>query len=59
MVIVCYTLRCMNKTNIKNLLWKEGKYYVAQCVRVDLSSFGTTKKSAERNLKEAMELYFS
>lgn len=45
----------------KNLLavtWKEGKYYVAQCLNVDVSSFGKTKKEALKNLEEAVELYF-
>ena len=43
---------------LKNILWKEGKYYVAQCLNVDVSSFGKTKKEASRNLEEALELYF-
>ena len=33
----------MKKLNLKNILWKEGKYYVAQCLNVDVSSFGKTK----------------
>lgn len=37
--------------------WKEGKYYVAQCLNVDVSSFGKTRKEALKNLKEAVELY--
>jgi len=44
--------------NIKNVVWKEGKYYVAQCLNIDISSFGKTKKEALRNLDEALELYF-
>ena len=39
-------------------LWKEGKHYVAQCLNVDISSFGNTEKKALMNLKEALELYF-
>ena len=38
-------------------VWREGKYYVAQCLNVDLSSFGTTKNSAVKNLEEALSLY--
>ena len=45
------------KTDFKNIIWKEGKYFVAQCLNVDVSSFGKTKKEALRNLKEALELY--
>lgn len=40
------------------MVWKEGKYYVAQCLNVDVSSFGRTKVGALRNLEEALELYF-
>ncbi len=42
----------------KNIVWKEGKYYVAQCLNVDVSSFGKTKNEALQNLDEALELYF-
>jgi len=48
----------MKKINFKNIVWKEGKYYVAQCLNVDVSSFGSTKKEALFNLKEALILYF-
>lgn len=44
--------------NLKNIIWKEGKYYVAQCLNVDISSFGKTKNEALKNLNEALELYF-
>ena len=48
----------MRGINLKNVVWKEGKYYVAQCLNVDISSFGETKKEALANLSEAVELYF-
>ncbi|KKP41151.1 MAG: hypothetical protein UR31_C0036G0009 [Parcubacteria group bacterium GW2011_GWA2_33_14] len=32
--------------------------YVAQCLNVDVSSFGNTKKEALVNLQEALVLYF-
>jgi predicted RNase H-like HicB family nuclease len=48
----------MKKVNLKNVVWKEDKYYVAQCLNVDVSSFGKTKKEALANLDEALELYF-
>jgi len=44
--------------NLENIVWKEGKYFVAQCLNVDVSSFGETKGEALENLKEALELYF-
>ena len=48
----------MKVFNLKSVIWKEGKYYVAQCLNVDVSSFGKTKKEALCNLDEALELYF-
>ncbi|OGZ66784.1 MAG: hypothetical protein A3D34_03690 [Candidatus Staskawiczbacteria bacterium RIFCSPHIGHO2_02_FULL_33_16] len=48
----------MKKINFKNIVWKEGKHYVAQCLNVDVSSFGNTKKEALVNLQEALVLYF-
>ena len=40
------------------MVWKEGVHYVAQSLNVDVSSFGSTKKEALVNLREALELYF-
>jgi len=37
--------------------YQEGEYYVAQCLNVDVSSFGETIDEAISNLKEAVELY--
>jgi len=52
-------IEVMNKLlQVKNVIWKEGKHYVAQCLNVDVSSFGRTKKEASVNLQEALELYF-
>jgi len=48
----------MKKIHFKNIVWKEGKHYVAQCLNVDISSFGATKKEALANLQEALALYF-
>ena len=48
----------MGKINLKSVVWKEGKRYVSQCLNVDISSFGKTKKEALDNLSEALELYF-
>jgi predicted RNase H-like HicB family nuclease len=38
--------------------YQEGKYYVAQCLNVDVSSFGDTQAEALANVREALELYF-
>jgi predicted RNase H-like HicB family nuclease len=44
--------------NIKYVVYKEGKYYVSQCLNVDVSSFGETIDEAISALKEAVSLYF-
>lgn len=46
----------MKKIRFENVVWKEGKYYVAQCLNVDVSSFGNTREEAIKNLDEAVEL---
>jgi predicted RNase H-like HicB family nuclease len=43
---------------IKNIVFKEGKYYVSQCLNVDISSYGKTVEEASSNLREALDLYF-
>lgn len=48
----------MPKNAFKSVVWKEGKYYISQCLNVDVASFGKTKKAALANLDEALELYF-
>lgn len=48
----------MKKINLKNVIRKEGKYYVAWNLNTAISSFGDTRKEALNNLKEALELYF-
>lgn len=48
----------MQTLELKSIIWKEGLYYVARCLNVDISSFGETKKEALKNLEEALELYF-
>ncbi|MBI5793724.1 type II toxin-antitoxin system HicB family antitoxin [Candidatus Uhrbacteria bacterium] len=48
----------MTRLNLKTIVWKEGKYFVAQCLNIDVSSFGKTKKEVIAYLDEALELYF-
>lgn len=43
---------------INYIIWQEDKYYVAQCLNVDVSSFGESLDEAVANIKEAVELYF-
>lgn len=44
--------------NLKYVVYQEDKYYVSQCLNVDVASFGETNDEAVRKLKEAVELYF-
>ena len=39
-------------------VWREGKWYVSQCLEVDVASQGETEDEALANLKEALELHF-
>ena len=48
----------MTKLNLKSVVWKEGDYYISQCLDVDVSSFGKTKKEALKMLEDALQLYF-
>ena len=43
--------------DLKNVVWKEGKYYVAWNLNTAVSSFGDTKKEAMESLREALELH--
>lgn len=46
----------MNK-RFNAVIIKEKKWYVAHCVEIDVVSQGKTIEEAEKNLKEAVELY--
>lgn len=48
----------MQTVNLNNIVWQEGDYFVAQCLNVEVSSFGDTREEALLNLQEALELYF-
>jgi predicted RNase H-like HicB family nuclease len=48
----------MRKFDLKNIVWKEGKHYVAWNLNSGVSSFGSSRKEALEALHEAMELYF-
>lgn len=48
----------MRKIDFKSVVWKEGNHYVSQCLDIDISSFGKTKKEALAMLQDALELYF-
>ena len=39
-------------------VWREGDWYVSQCLEVDVASQGKTEEEALANLREALELHF-
>jgi predicted RNase H-like HicB family nuclease len=39
-------------------VWREGPWYVSQCLEVDVASQGETEEEALANLREALELHF-
>ncbi|MDA1315401.1 MAG: type II toxin-antitoxin system HicB family antitoxin [Acidobacteria bacterium] len=39
-------------------VWREGDWYVSQCLDIDIASQGATEQEALRNLNEALELHF-
>ncbi len=39
-------------------VWREGDWYVAQCLEIDVASQGESEEKAVENLQEALELHF-
>jgi predicted RNase H-like HicB family nuclease len=39
-------------------VWREGDWFVSQCLDVDVASQGRTEEEALENLREALELHF-
>ena len=39
-------------------IWREGNWYVSQCLEIDIASQGATEEEALENLREALELHF-
>ena len=39
-------------------IWREGNWFIAQCLEVDIASQGESEEAALNNLSEALELYF-
>lgn len=47
------------KRTFSTSITKEGKWFVAQCLEVNVASQGRTEKEALTNLVEALELHFT
>ncbi|HKF81902.1 MAG TPA: type II toxin-antitoxin system HicB family antitoxin [Solirubrobacterales bacterium] len=48
----------MQVIDVQTVVFHEGEHFVAQCLDVDVSSFGSSEDEALANLREALELYF-
>jgi hypothetical protein len=48
----------MQAIDVQTVVFREGEHFVAQCLDVDVSSFGNSEDDALANLREALELYF-
>jgi predicted RNase H-like HicB family nuclease len=46
------------KRSFAATVWREGDWFVSQCLEVDVASQGETEEEALANLREALELYF-
>ena len=46
------------KRKLTTSVWKEGEWFIAQCIEVDVASQGETQELAIANLQEALELHF-
>ena len=40
-------------------VWREGKWFVAQCLEVDVASQGRSEAAALKNLADALALHFT
>jgi len=47
------------KQSLTASVWKEGEWYIAQCIQVDVASQGATEDEALDNLRDALELHFT
>ena len=50
-------MRIMKQTFTASV-WREGEWFVAQCLEVDVASQGESEAEALANLGEALELHF-
>ena len=43
---------------LKCSIWREGNWYVSRCEELEIASQGETVEEAQKNLAEALELFF-
>jgi predicted RNase H-like HicB family nuclease len=46
------------KRTLTASIWKEGNWFIAQCLEIDVASQGETEEEALTQLQEALELHF-
>jgi len=46
------------KRSFSATVWREGEWFVSQCLELDIASQGATEDEALTNLREALELHF-
>lgn len=49
----------MSKRKFTASVWREGKWFVAQCLEVDVASQGRSESAALKNLADALGLHFT
>ena len=47
------------KRDMRAVVWQEGKWFIAQCLDVDVASQGESESDALENLRDALELHLS
>ncbi len=47
------------KKSLSAVVWQEDKWFVAQCLEVDVASQGETEEEALNNLRDALALHFT
>jgi predicted RNase H-like HicB family nuclease len=59
-LFILYNTKIIIVKNIQysSVVWQEEQYFVAQCLNLDVSSFGDRREEAMLNLQEVLSLYF-
>jgi len=47
------------KHRISASVWREGEWFIAQCIEVDVASQGVNEDEALENLRDAIALHFT
>jgi predicted RNase H-like HicB family nuclease len=51
-------MQAVSAISLQSVVYRDSEHYVAQCLNVDVSSFGGNEAEALDSLREALELYF-